>query len=110
MTGAFVSVIFLTIGIDQIDEDAQDAYVFRPLLVPAILLIWPLVLWRWYVLKTGRDNPMSRFHPVRKAHDVVAVMLAAAIIAALVAGFSVRQTWPADADPVQLSEKSESSK
>ena len=45
--GAVLAVVFLTIGIDRIDEDARGAYVFRPLLVPGILLIWPLVAWRW---------------------------------------------------------------
>ena len=33
--GAIVAVLFLFVGIDRIDEDAQGAYVFRPLLVPS---------------------------------------------------------------------------
>jgi len=56
MVGALVAAVFLIIGIDRIDEDARGAYVFRPLLVPGILLIWPLVLWRWWVLETGRSS------------------------------------------------------
>ena len=45
--GAVVAAVFLTIGMDRIDEDARGAYVFRPLLIPGVLVIWPLVLWRW---------------------------------------------------------------
>ena len=51
--GVCISAVFLTIGIDRLDEDARGAYAFRPLLIPAILLIWPLVLWRWWQIETG---------------------------------------------------------
>ncbi|MDU8943756.1 hypothetical protein [Ovoidimarina sediminis] len=44
--GAVVAAVFLLFGIDRVDEDARGAYAFRPLLVPGVLLIWPLVLWR----------------------------------------------------------------
>lgn len=107
IAGGLVAVVFLIIGIDRIDEDARGAYVFRPLLVPAVLLIWPLVLWRWYILETGRDNPLDRFHPVRRAHNVVAVVLAVAVVGIIGLGLSVRQPWPADAQPVKLSAQQE---
>ena len=42
--GAGVAVVFLLFGIDRVSEDARGAYLFRPLLVPGILLLWPLVL------------------------------------------------------------------
>ena len=55
--GAVVSVLFLFIGIDRVDPAAHDAYAFRPLLIPGILVIWPLVLWRWWSLeKLARDG------------------------------------------------------
>jgi uncharacterized membrane protein YjgN (DUF898 family) len=41
LIGALVVVPFLTFGIDRFDADARGAYVFRVLLVPALLLIWP---------------------------------------------------------------------
>lgn len=56
MLGAVVALAFLTIGIDRIDEDARGAYVFRVLIVPGVVLLWPLVLWRWWVLETGRQR------------------------------------------------------
>lgn len=55
--GAVVCVLFLFIGIDRVDPAAHDAYAFRPLLVPGILVIWPLVLWRWWSLeKLAREG------------------------------------------------------
>ena len=56
-TGSVVCVLFLFIGIDRVDPAAHDAYAFRPLLIPGILVIWPLVLWRWWSLeKLARDG------------------------------------------------------
>ncbi len=100
--GAVVAALFLLIGMDRIDEDARGAYVFRPLLVPAVLLIWPLVLWRWAVLETGRDNWAARHRPPRRQHLVFALGMAALIAFSLIAGLSVRQTWPAHIAPERL--------
>ena len=66
--GAVVALPFLIFGIDRIDEDARDAYVFRPLLIPGILLIWPIVLWRWWQIESESSAWMSRYRTVRKAH------------------------------------------
>lgn len=49
--GAAVALAFLTVGIERIDPAARGAYAFRPLLVPGLVLLWPLVLWRWRRLK-----------------------------------------------------------
>ena len=55
--GAVVCILFLLVGIDRIDPAARDAYAFRPLLIPGIVVIWPLVLWRWWTLeKLARDG------------------------------------------------------
>lgn len=101
--GALVAVPFLTFGIDQLDEDARGAYVFRPLLVPGILLIWPLVLWRWYVLQSGSGDWSLRYRPPRASHRWVAFVMPIVIVAIIAAGLMVRQQWPADVAPVQLS-------
>ncbi len=102
--GFLVAIPFLTFGMDRLDEDARGAYVFRPLLVPGILLIWPLVLWRWYVLATGKEEWSLRYLPPRKSHQYFALIMPIAIVIIIVVGLSVRQTWPADIAPVQLSE------
>ena len=103
MVGGVVAAVFLTIGIDRIDEDARGAYIFRSLLVTGVLLIWPLVLWRWTVLEMGRDRPGDRYKPVRAAHRMAAVVMAIGIVVSVALGLSVRQNWPADIAPERLS-------
>jgi len=51
--GAVVAAVFLVVGIGRIDPGARGAYAFRPLLVPGVVFLWPVVLWRWYVLEHG---------------------------------------------------------
>ena len=47
MAGSLVAACFLLFGLDRTDAGSHRAYAFRPLLVPGILLLWPLVLLRW---------------------------------------------------------------
>ncbi|WOF72576.1 hypothetical protein QMT40_000194 [Parvibaculaceae bacterium PLY_AMNH_Bact1] len=51
LVGVGVAALFLLIGVDRIDEDARGAYLFRPLLIPAIVSLWPLVVLRWVRLE-----------------------------------------------------------
>ena len=100
--GALVAVAFLFLGIDRIDEDADGAYVFRPLLVPGVLLIWPLVVWRWFILESGRDSWPKRHLPIRDAHFWVSIIFGAAIVLIIITGFSIRQVWPTAFEPQKL--------
>ena len=50
LAGLATALAFLLLGIDRVDPNARGAYAFRPLLVPGLVLLWPLVLWRWRVL------------------------------------------------------------
>jgi hypothetical protein len=102
--GALVAAVFLTIGLERIDEDAQGTYVFRPLLIPGILMIWPLVLWRWWRIETQRDGWAKRYRPWRVQHGLAAVLMGLAIAVALITGISIRQSWPSDVAPVPLSQ------
>lgn len=104
LVGALVAAAFLTFGLNQIDEDARGAITFRPLLIPGILVLWPLVLWRWWVLATDRDVWALRHRPPRRIHGTVAIIMAVLIAITLVVSFSIRQTWPAGIAPVQLEE------
>lgn len=100
--GALVAAAFLLVGLGRIDEDARDTFVFRILLVPGVLLIWPLVLWRWVRLERGEPF-MGRYRPPR-AHDVAAAVMSVAIVAALALSYTARQDWPAEFVPERLSE------
>lgn len=53
LLGLLVGFGFLLFGIDRIDPAARGAYGFRPLLLPGLVLLWPLVLWRWRALAHG---------------------------------------------------------
>jgi len=105
--GGLVALVFLTIGVDRIDEDARGAYMFRVLVVPGVVLLWPLVLWRWWVLETGRDQWALRHAPPRKSHAKVWIVLAVPIPAIFIAALTLRQTWPAHIVPEKLAEASE---
>ncbi|HEX3994985.1 MAG TPA: hypothetical protein VHX39_27735 [Acetobacteraceae bacterium] len=48
--GVLVGVAFLFLGIDRVDNAARGAYAFRPLLLPGLVLLWPFVALRWYLL------------------------------------------------------------
>lgn len=100
--GAVVAAVFLTIGIDRIDEDARGAYIFRPLLVPGVLALWPIVLWRWITLERDRDSWRHRHLPERNSHFVIWCVLAVLIPLIVLTGLFVRQTWPADIEPLLL--------
>ena len=55
--GAAVALAFLTAGIERVDPAARSAYAFRPLLLPGLTLLWPLVLWRWRRLERELRPP-----------------------------------------------------
>ncbi len=52
--GALLAVAFLLFGIDRVDPSARGAYAFRPLLIPGLVLLWPLVAARWIALERRR--------------------------------------------------------
>jgi hypothetical protein len=51
--GVCVAVGFLFLALDRIDAAAHEAYAFRPLLLPGLILLWPYVLLRWLRLERG---------------------------------------------------------
>ncbi len=101
--GVGVAALFLGWGIDRIDEDARGAYVFRPLLIPGIMLLWPLVLWRWWLLEAARDDLHARHHPPRHAHTWAALLMALALLLVIGLGLAGKQVWPTDIAPQQVS-------
>lgn len=52
--GVLVAAAFLLVGLDRVAPAARGAYAFRPLLMPGLVLLWPLVVFRWaMLLRTG---------------------------------------------------------
>lgn len=54
--GAATALIFLLFGIDRIDASARGSYAFRPILIPGIIVVWPLVLYRWISLERAGEE------------------------------------------------------
>ena len=54
--GVATAVLFLLFGIDRIDPSARGSYMFRPILVPGVIVVWPLVLYRWVCLERMEDK------------------------------------------------------
>ena len=54
LAGLAVALVFLVWGIDRIDPSAQGANAFQPLLIPGIVLLWPIVVVRWAMLERRR--------------------------------------------------------
>lgn len=100
--GAVVALVFLTIGLGRIDADARGALGFRPLLVPGVLVLWPLVLWRWWVIATHRDAWRARHLPPRDVYRPLAVIFCVLVVLAVLTSFLIRQSWPDHIAPVQL--------
>jgi hypothetical protein len=53
--GLAVAIAFLLFGFDKVDPGAHDAYAVRPLLIPGLVLLWPVVVWRW--IRLSREEP-----------------------------------------------------
>lgn len=99
--GGIVAAVFLVWGVGRLEPNARDAYAFRPLVAPGVVLLWPLVLWRWRGVLRG-VGVSSRDRPPRRAQDRIAVALALALPIVLTLGVVLRQNGPLERAAVQL--------
>ncbi len=107
--GAVVALIFVTFGIDRIEPNAKNGYVFRVLILPGLCLLWPLVLWRWRLAESGGEDWRNRHSPQRKSAGWLGFGMAAAIAVILLIAATQRpppvdSTAPA---PEKISAKQE---
>ena len=82
--GGVVAAAFLFFGLDTFDAGARASYAFRALIAPGLVLLWPLVLWRW---ATGLPKDAG---PRRVAHAFAWMCLAVVVPALLAIGFAQR--------------------
>lgn len=94
--GSLVAVWFLLWRIERVDPMARGAYAFRPLLVPGLVLLWPLVLWR------GMRTP-GEGREFRAAHARIWVVMSIVLPLLVLGSLSLRQNGPIEAPPVRLS-------
>jgi hypothetical protein len=83
LAGAITAAAFLGFGLDRVAPAARGAWAFRPLLAPGLVLLWPLVLWRWAAREAGRADPAPR--RAGRAHLAAWAVLAAVLPAILIA-------------------------
>jgi hypothetical protein len=75
LAGLCVGVSFLLIGLDRVDLSARGAYGFRPLLLPGLVLLWPLVIWRWLDAPRAVTQPSLK-HRHKRVHAAIWIGLA----------------------------------
>lgn len=100
--GCGAALVFLLFGLDRVEPSARGAYAFRPLIVPGLILLWPLVLWRWRRIESGQgpDLSLERRHFAR--HDLAWRLLAAVLPAILLVTLALRQSGPIERPAVPL--------
>ena len=54
--GSGTALWFLISGIDKVEPAAHGSYVFRPILFPGVVLIWPIVIMRWNIIRGQQEN------------------------------------------------------
>ena len=99
--GIAVAAVFLLFGMGRLDENAQGAWVFRPLLIPGVLLIWPLVIWRWIVLSRGEEK-LDRHKMPRIRQERAQLLFAIVIPLIIVLALIVKQNPDTLPGPVML--------
>lgn len=97
IAGLAVAAAFLLVGLDRIDPAARGAYAFRPLLVPGIVLLWPVVLLRWAQIEGGRGvgigGQRGNIAAARRVWQVFALLLPVLLgAAALLRGAALPET------------------
>lgn len=98
--GMAVAAVFLTVGLGRIDENAQGAWIFRPLLIPGVLLLWPAVLLRWALMETGRAQHGRG--PAHRVQGVLGLGLAMALPVIIFGALIIAQDGPYERRATQL--------
>lgn len=100
--GLAVAAVFLTVGLGRVAPDARGSFMFRPLLIPGIALLWPAVIARWVALERGGSLGEGAFKPPRRAQTVLALSLAILVVVTLMVTLTVRQDGPLERQPILL--------
>lgn len=102
--GCLVALAFLMLGADRVLEDARGVYLFRVLVAPGIVLLWPIVLWRWYVREKGALDWRDHHQPRRRLAGHLELAMAAALLVLLALAAVLASDPAAPPEPLRLSE------
>jgi uncharacterized membrane protein YsdA (DUF1294 family) len=100
LTGVGVGLAFLILRIDRQDAAARGAFAFRPLLLPGLALLWPIVLLRW-ISPPGAPAGMSVSRH-KRAHRAIWTALAVFFVAIIALAASIRPMKPPEQPSLRL--------
>jgi hypothetical protein len=89
--GAIAAAAFMLVGLDRTVPEARGAYAFRPLLLPGLILLWPLALWRWWQLTRPVAPPAPSGRHYRAIHLSIWLVFAVLLPLLLLLAISLRQ-------------------
>lgn len=99
MLGALAAATFLLLGLERVEPNARGAYAFRALILPGLILLWPLVLWRWYAVLKGAPE-IARHRPPLRAQARLAIVLSVAAPLLLVVALALKPHGYEAVEPV----------
>lgn len=105
VAGLVVAVLFLMLGIDRVEPAARGAYAFRPLIVPGLVLLWPLVLWRWWQIARGCGADLTVRRQFLTRHARAWKVLAVLVPVMLVAALALRHGGPLERPAVPIDQR-----
>ncbi|OQW82977.1 MAG: hypothetical protein BVN31_06645 [Proteobacteria bacterium ST_bin15] len=105
VAGLVSALLFLLLGIDRVEPSARGAYAFRPLIVPGLVMLWPLVLWRWWQIVQGRGADVSVRRPFLARHVAAWNTLAVVLPIILFAALALRQSGPFERPAVPIDQR-----
>jgi hypothetical protein len=66
--GLIFAVLFVLIGVQRLDSEAQGSGIgFRLLILPGVAALWPMFLYRW---TRGIDEPPIEKNPHRRLNSL----------------------------------------
>jgi hypothetical protein len=102
MTGLLVGLAFLFRQVEKQDPAARGVYAFRPLVLPGLALLWPLVLVRWISHESAAPAPVTVARH-KQAHRIIWAALALFILLTLWLATSIRLTTLPEQPSLRLS-------
>lgn len=102
LTGLAVGLAYLIFRIEQDDAGARGAYAFRPLLLPGLSLLWPLVLLRWVRPPSSKPDPVTTTRH-KQAHRLIWSAMAVLLVVVLGLAFSLKRVPLPDQPSLRLS-------
>ena len=102
--GCLVAIVFLAYGADRILEDARGVYLFRVLVAPGVVLLWPVVLWRWYAREKDTIAWQDHHSPRRSLAGWLELIMSFSLVALLVVAAAYVGPPEDSPEPVKLSE------